>query len=41
MNKTGSALSRRVASARDAWLLTVPTEQFSSAAASASVRPSQ
>ena len=31
-----SALPRRAASARDAWLLTVPTEQFSAAAVSAS-----
>ena len=31
-----SALPRRVASAREAWLLTVPTEQFSAAAVSAS-----
>ena len=38
---TSSALCRRVASARDAWLLTVPTEQLSSAAVSVSDRPSQ
>ena len=32
-----SVLCRSVARAREAWLLTVPTEQFSAAAASASV----
>ena len=35
------AFLRRVASARDAWLLTVPTEQLSAAAVSASDRSSQ
>ena len=36
-----AAFLRRVASARDAWLLTVPTEQLSAAAVSASDRSSQ
>ncbi len=36
-----AALLRKVASARDAWLLTVPTEQLSAAAVSASDRSSQ